>query len=417
MAEPRNIIVVGGSVSGLLTTHNILKNILPTVKAKGDAKYHVYLINPSSKWYNRVASPRVATSTKRMSTEKVMSDIEGGFKQYSADDFTFIEAVATGLNISARTVSYKSNKSVDNEHLSYHALVVATGSKTYYPAFSQSAGSSEVLDAIKTTNEKVESAKDIIIVGGGPTALEFAAEVAEHRNGKPGWFSNVERNVNVTVITSTDRLLTQLRPAISKTAEQKLNALGVEIIYNTRVTDTRQGKNGRTTVVLAKGDTLEADLYVPAYGVEPNSSWLPSSLLDEKNYLKTSSTLRVDAAGSRVYAVGDVASCSRNNIFDILSGVTVLAVNMKRDLLSYNPVLPDQKPKGKDRIFEQDVRETMAVPLGTGGGVGAAFGWRLPSFVVWLFKGRDFFVGKSDMSPVYGKTVKELAWTKEEVVV
>jgi NADH dehydrogenase FAD-containing subunit len=417
MAETRNIVVVGGSAAGLMTTHNIMKNILPALKAKADAKYHVYLINASSKWFYRVASPRVATSTKRMSTEQVMFDIDDGFKQYSADDFTFIEAAATGLNISTRTLSYKSNKALDNETLPYHALVIATGSKTYYPAFSQSSGSPEVLDAIKTTNEKVESAKDIVIVGGGPTALEFAAEVAEHRNGKPGWFSNVERKVNVTIITATDRLLPPLRPAIAKTADQKLKALGVDIIYNSRVVDTREGKNGRTIVVLAKGDTLEADLYVPAYGVEPNSSWLPSSLLNDKNYLQTSNTLRVDAAGSRVYAVGDVASYSRNNIFDILNGLPVLGVNMKRDLLSYNPMLPDDKPKGKDRIFEQDVRESMAVPLGTGGGVGAIFGWRLPNFVIWLLKGRDFLVSMSGPSTVNGAAVKGLAWTKEEAVV
>jgi hypothetical protein len=270
MAEHRNIVVVGGSVGGLQAAHNVLKNILPALKAKADAKYHVYLINPASNWYYRVASPRAAASTKRMSAEKLMFSIEDGFKQYSADDFTFIEASATGLNINARTISYKSRKSLDDEHLSYHALIVATGSRTYYQAFSQSAATQDVFDAIKTTNQKVESAKDIIVVGGGPTAIEFAAEVAEHRNGKPGWFSNAERKVNITLITATDRLLTPLRPAISKTAENKLKALGVDVVYKTRVVDAKEDRSGRTTVTLAKGETLEADLYVPAYGVEPS---------------------------------------------------------------------------------------------------------------------------------------------------
>jgi NADH dehydrogenase FAD-containing subunit len=416
MAEQRNIVVVGGSVSGLNAAHNVLKHILPALKTKANAKYHVYLINPSSAWYFRNASPRVAASTTRMATEKIMFEIKDGFKQYSADDFTFVEASATGLDAVARSISYKNHRTSNVEQLSYHALIVATGSSTYYQAFSQSAGTQEVLDAIKITNDKVQSAKDIIIVGGGPTALEFAAEVAEHRNGKPGWFSNVQRKLNITVITSTDRLLMPLRPAIAKIADQKLRALGVDILYNTKVVDTKES-NGRTTVTLANGETLEADLYVPAYGVEPNSSWLPADLLDDKKYLKTSDTLRVDAAGSRVYAIGDIGSYSRNNAVDIINSLPVLAVNLKRDLLSYNPTLPDEKPKGKDRVFKVDEREMMVVPLGSGGGVGAIMGWQLPNWAAWLIKGRDFLVGMSGLPTVNGNTAKETVWTKDEVVV
>jgi NADH dehydrogenase FAD-containing subunit len=416
MAEQRNIVVVGGSVSGLNAAHNVLKHILPALKAKADAKYHVYLINPSSAWYFRNASPRVAASTTRMATENIMFEIKDGFKQYSTDDFTFIEASATGLDAVARSISYNNHTTSKVEQLSYHALIIATGSSTYYQAFSQSAGTQEVLDAIKITNEKVQSAKDIIIVGGGPTALEFAAEVAEHRNGKPGWFSNVQRKLNITVITSTDRLLMPLRPAIAKIADQKLRALGVDILYNTKVVDAKES-NGRTTVTLANGEILEADLYVPAYGVEPNSSWLPADLLDDKKYLKTSDTLRVDAAGSRVYAIGDIGSYSRNNAIDIINSLPVLAINLKRDLLSYNPMLPDEKPKGKDRVFKVDEREMMVVPLGSGGGVGAIMGWKLPSWAAWLIKGRDFLVGMSGLPTVNGDTAKETAWTKEEVVI
>jgi NADH dehydrogenase FAD-containing subunit len=416
MAEQRNIVVVGGSVSGLNAAHNVLKHILPALKAKADAKYHVYLINPSSAWYFRNASPRVAASTTRMATENIMFEIKDGFKQYSTDDFTFIEASATGLDAVARSISYKIHTTSKVEQLSYHALIIATGSSTYYQAFSQSAGTQEVLDAIKITNEKVQSAKDIIIVGGGPTALEFAAEVAEHRNGKPGWFSNVQRKLNITVITSTDRLLMPLRPAIAKIADQKLRALGVDILYNTKVVDAKES-NGRTTVTLANGEILEADLYVPAYGVEPNSSWLPADLLDDKKYLKTSDTLRVDAAGSRVYAIGDIGSYSRNNAIDIINSLPVLAINLKRDLLSYNPMLPNEKPKGKDRVFKVDEREMMVVPLGSGGGVGAIMGWKLPSWAAWLIKGRDFLVGMSGLPTVNGDTAKETAWTKEEVVI
>ncbi|KAF2026956.1 FAD/NAD(P)-binding domain-containing protein [Setomelanomma holmii] len=415
MAEQCNIVVVGGSSAGLMAAHNFLKFTLPALKARGGATYQVYLINPFPKWYFRVASPRVATSTTRMAAEKVVFEISEGFEQYSKDDFTFIVGTATGLNTNARTVSYKSSKSI--EQLSYHALIVATGSKTFYPAFSQSAGTEETFEAIETTNAKVKSSKDIIIVGGGPTAIEFAAEVAEFRNGKPGWFSNAPRKVNITLLTATDRLLPQLQPRIGKTAEQKLKNLGVDVVYNTRVTDAKEDGRGRTVVTLAKGETLEADLYVPAYGVQPNSSWLPENLLDEKNYLKTSDTLRVDVAGPRVYAVGDIASYSRNNVFDIIQALPVLAVNMKRDLLAYNPMLPLEKPKGKDRVYKIDTRDSMVMPLGSSGGVGVIMDWELPGWAVWLIKGRDYLLGMSGLPTVNGGVVKETKWTTDEAVI
>jgi len=417
MVEQRNIVIVGASFAGLNAAHSFLKFTLPTLKAKADAKYHVYLINPSPNWYFRIASPRTATSTKRMPLEKIIFDIKEAFKKYSMDDFTFVEASVTNLDTPARTVSYKSTKSIQAEQLSYHALVVATGSRTYYQAFSQSEGSQEVIDAIKTTNEKVESAKDIVIVGGGPTAIEFAAEVGEHRNGKPGWFSDVQPKVNITLITADDRLLTSLQPAISKTAAQKLNSLGVDVVYNSRVVDATKDETGRTIITLAKGDKFEADLYVPAYGVLPNSSWLPSELLDEKKYINTDFKMRVEGAGPRVYAFGDVASYSRNNGWDILFALPTLAVNMKRDLLSFNPNEPEAKPKGKDRVYTIDTREGMLVPMGTIGGVGVAFGYRFPNFVVWFIKGRDYLVSMSGKPQVTGESVKETVWTKEEAAI
>ena len=361
----------------------------------------------------------MATSTERMSTDRVLFDLHEGFKQYSKDDFTFIEASATGLEPSARRVLFRSNKGLDDESLSYHALVVATGSKTYFQAFSMSADARSTLDAISSTNDQIKAAKKIVIVGGGPTGVEFAGEVAEHRNGKPGWFSKVQPNVNVTLITSDKQLLPGLRPAIAKTAERKLNALGVKVVYNTRVTDSTQTEDGHTSLTLKNGDKLEADLYVPAYGVQPNSTWLPEQLLNEKGYLVTNnSTLRVDIAGPRVYGFGDIASYSRNNFWDINMALPILATNLKRDLLSFNSLLPEEKPKGQDRLYTPDTKESMIVPIGSGGGVGAIMGWKVPSFFVWMLKGRDFMLGMSGLPTLHGENVKkEVKWTKEEAAI
>lgn len=417
MTEQRNIIILGASAAGLQSSHYLMKHILPSLKQhKKEAKYHVYLINPSTTWWFRPASPRAAASTTRLSAEKLVLDIRPGLAQYSKDDITFIEGTATSLDDAARQVTFVRAGSAKEEALPYHALIVATGSSTYHNAFSMNGDAQITLDSIKLTNEKVRTAKDIVIVGGGPTAVEFAGEVAEFRNGKPGWFSSVSKKTNITLITSASQLLPVLSPSLAKAAETKLAAMGVEVRYNTRVVDT-SASGERTKIHLAKGESLEADLYVPAHGVSPNTSFVPTHLLDEKKYLRTNEkTLRVDVAGPRVYALGDVGSYSRNCFPDILFALPAFVTNLKRDLLAYDAAQPDAKPKGKDREYVRDERAVQLVPLGTTGGVGAIMGWKVPGFAVWLIKGRDYMLGMENNSS--GEAVKkEVVWTKEEAVV
>jgi NADH dehydrogenase FAD-containing subunit len=418
MVEQRNIVVLGGGPSGLLATHYILKHVIPTLKAKHtSAKYHVYNVNPSADFYFRVASPRVATSTTLMAAEKVFGPISGGFEKYSADDFTFIQAFATGLDTDARKVSYQRDGHL-SEELSYHALVVVTGSKTHHPAFSMPTTKEATMDAIKSTNVKAAAAKDIVIVGGGPTGVEVAGELAEFRNGRPGWFSPVQRKVNITLVTATNQLLPTIPLSTAKTAENKLRDLGVEVVYNTRVANTSEMQDGRTKVQLANGKELKADLFIPAYGVLPNSTWLPSKLLNKTNYLITNQeTLRVDIAGPRVYSFGDVSSASRNTVADILDMMPVAMINIKRDLISYNPATPTAPAPGKDRIFTPAAKVSMIAPIGSRGGVGSVMGWSVPSFFVWLLKGRDYMVGLSFQPTLGGDTVKkDFKWTAEEAV-
>lgn len=142
---------------------------------------------------------------------------------------------------------------------------------------------------------------------------------------------------------------------------------------------------------------------------------MPKHLLDAHNrVLTTESTLRVTSeAGPLVYAVGDITSFTMGGIPEIMNEVPVLASNMKRDLLVAHSGDLSAKPKGADRTYVPETRELQVVPVGRGGGVGAAFGWRLPSFFVWLIKGRDYMVGKS-VGRLYGENeVKEVKWQGE----
>ena len=236
MSETRNIIFLGASYAGLGATHYFLKHVYPHLPTSPTIKYQVILINASPKWYLRHASPRAIADTNLMPNEKILIDIEPGFKQYG-DKFKFIVGKATSWDPEKR-VLFISEPAGKETAISYHSLVLATGSKSHSAIWSSYGnGHEEIEAALADANAQVKAAKSIVIAGGGPAGVETAGEVAKYLNGSPGWFQSRPKNpkAQITLITSADKLLPRLRPALAKEAERGLNRLGVEVKYNTKV--------------------------------------------------------------------------------------------------------------------------------------------------------------------------------------
>jgi NADH dehydrogenase FAD-containing subunit len=421
MTETRNIVFLGASYAGISATHYFLKHVYPNLPTSPTVKYKVVLINASPKWYIRHASPRTIASTELLPKEKILLDIEPGFAQYG-DKVQFMVGKATSWDPEKRVVFVVSSESGKEIPVSYHALVLATGSKSASPIWSSYGnGHDEIEAALSEVNAQIKRAKSIVVAGGGPAGVETAGEIAQHLNGTPGWFQKkpAHPKAQITLLTSSAKLLPNLRPAIAKQAERQLNRLGVQVKYNTKVLEastTADSNNNQTTkLTLSNGSELFTDLYLPALGSTPLTSYIPANLLSPTSHLLTNeSTLRVNpSAGPLVYALGDITSFTRGGIPEILSEVPVLASNMKRDLLAAHGGEIGAKPPGKDRIYEPDSRELQIVPVGRGGGVGAIYGWKVPSWAVWLIKARDYMVPGA-VDRVYGKTEeKEVKWAGE----
>lgn len=407
MSETRNIIFLGASYAGLGASHYFLKHIYPQLPQDPKITYKVVLVDPSSKFYHRIPSPRAVVSPELVPADKLLVDIEPGLKQYG-DKVKFVQARATTWDEKARTVTLQSADGVE-QTLPYWALVLATGSRTKSPIYSlQGSTHDEIPEMLRAVHSQIQKAKSIVISGGGPASVETAGELGEALNGGARWFSSwpAETKVKITLITSASKLLPALRQSLSDQAEKYLNRLGVKVQYNTKIYSAKT-QHGKTTLVLHDGEEIETDLYIPGTGVEPMSSYAPDHLKDSKGYIiQNNSTLRVDAAGARVYALGDVGSYSNNGIFAILSAVPVFGTNIKRDLLAMH-ANPKGRPRDNDRLYAPQTKEMQIVPVGRSKGVGAVFGWRVPSLFVWLIKGRDFMVPKAKSN------VDGSSWTKE----
>ncbi|KAI1124589.1 hypothetical protein F5Y10DRAFT_284909 [Nemania abortiva] len=338
-------------------------------------------------------SPRSLVSATLLPADKLFAPIADGFKSYDSSSYTVVHGTAESWDVGGRTVTIKL---ADGEHkrtLPYYALVLATGLRTPSPATSLHGNYTITKATIEDLNKKLASATSVIIAGGGPTGVETAGEVGHFLNGSAGWFSSRPSNpkAKVTVITKADKLLPVLSKPRALTAEAFLNRVGVDVVYNISVVSSATDADGKATVNLSNGEQWTADVYIPAWGTTPNSEYVPADLKDDRGYIKTNgATFRVDAAGPRVYVAGDVGDHSRGGFHNLYSTIPVLASNIMRDLLATAAnEQQDTKPEGPDRLFTSHNSETQAVPIGPWG-VGAVYGWGLPSFLVWLLKGRNY---------------------------
>lgn len=435
-SSQKNILILGASFAGISATHYFLKHVLPALPEAGK-EYHVTLINPSPVWFTRPAAVRSIISEDLMPHSKTFLPIADGFKNYPSTSFTFLEATAIAMSTSERTITVAA-RTGEEQTLPYHALILATGTQTISPILGIKTNTDDLRTAIDSFRSQLPTATTIVIAGGGPAGVESAGEIGEYLNGKAGWFASrpAHAKAKITVVTGGAKLLPALRDSLAKKAETYLNKVGVDVVYNTRVERTEPaeaGQNvgsvidksgGKTMVFLSTGETLEADIYIPATGVLPNTSFVPKELLTEKGYVETNaSTLRVDAAGARVYAIGDVGSYTRGGVLDIYDAVPVLLTNVKRDLMwdakqsqpheassEVNEKAAPSSPTGQDRPYKANLKETQLVPVGRSKGVGAVFGWKLPSFMVWAIKGRDYFVAQAPPVQLGTKWNKESKW-------
>ncbi|KAI4170903.1 MAG: hypothetical protein LQ343_004667 [Gyalolechia ehrenbergii] len=386
------IVVIGAGYAGLGTAHYLLKHTIPAlVNASNDStKYKLTLISAATHFYHKVGAPRFLASADLIPLSKAFLPIAHGFKQYDSDHFELVIGEAQSLNETEMTVvvsdTYGSSKP---RTVAYSTLVLATGSSSESPLWSIPGSHEKTIAALKNMQSTLPNAKTILIAGGGPAGTETAGELG-----------TLFPQADITLLSGADRLLTRLRPVIGAAADSQVSALGVKTIHNLRVVGSKPSAGSQTTVELSDGTSRTVDVYINATGIRPNSGFLPKNWLTERGYVITRDNTSLRGPIDGVYAVGDVAGYSLGGALDIFDAVRPLCSTIFVDLAGPNA------GNHKAQAFKQSVTETQVVPIGPKGGVGSVYGWRVPSFFVWLIKSRDFMVGMAPETVTGGKFVK-----------
>jgi NADH dehydrogenase len=152
---------------------------------------------------------------------------------------------------------------------------------------------------------------DIVIIGGGATGVELAAELREASGAYAVYgFSRlqVQRDVRITLLEGAPRILAPLPERVSGAALRLLDQRAIKVVTDCRVTSIEKDK-----VLDNKGNTYPADLCVWAAGIRApeflGSLGLPTN---KGGALEVDGHLRVKGI-EHVYALGDCAACVDGN--------------------------------------------------------------------------------------------------------
>ncbi|KAG0494439.1 hypothetical protein HPP92_005433 [Vanilla planifolia] len=184
----------------------------------------------------------------------------------------------------------------------YDYVVIATGH-----TYSSLRTRRERLQKFQEDNLKIRFADSIMIVGGGPTGVELAAEVAMDYPDK-----------KITLVHSGPRLLQFIGPKAGAKALEWLKSKNVEVLLEQSI-DVDSISVADREVRTSAGGLVLADHHFLCVGKPVGSTWLRDSIVkeyvDRKGRLMVDENLRVGGLPN-IFAIGDITDIPLKEVVD-----------------------------------------------------------------------------------------------------
>ncbi|MBB3219326.1 NAD(P)/FAD-dependent oxidoreductase [Pseudoduganella umbonata] len=307
-------VIVGGGAGGLELACKLGRKLGPGKVALVDSRlYHIW--KPS---LHEVAAGTLDIHAEGLSYQMLAHD----------NGFTFVYGTLEALDAQARTITVGPIETAAGETvlparaIGYGTLVLAVGSTSNYFGVPGAAEHTISLNGTedaerfrltllkllaKAATEKAGEGVDIVIIGGGATGVELAAELREASGVYAAYgFGDLKplRDVRITIIEGAPRILAPLPERVSAAAAGLLAERGVRVLTDTRVTQIDPDK-----VTVLKGDVYPSDIVVWAAGIKAPDLLKNLGLPTVKGgQLDVTGELAVKGF-SDIYALGDCALC------------------------------------------------------------------------------------------------------------
>ncbi len=289
--------------------------------------------------------------------------------------------------------------------LGYDTLVVAGGSQYSYfghddwrsraPELKSLAGAVDIRNRILSAFEAAEVEQDderrrswltFVVVGGGPTGVEMAGQIAElARDSLRRDFRSVDtRTARVLLVETADRILTSFPPSLSQKAERALEQLGVTPLVGHTVVDVDPA-----SVKIRSGsgeiEDIAADTVIWAAGVaaSPLAATLAAAAgaqVDRAGRLPVTPDLTVPGH-PEVFAIGDMVQVVQSDgTIALLPGLAPVAMQEGR----YAARVIRNRLRGRaTRPFKYVDKGNLAT-IGRSKAVADIKGIHISGFAAWL---------------------------------
>ncbi len=257
---------------------------------------------------------------------------EGLSYQMLAHDngFTYVYGAMTALDAGARQLTVAAITTEGGEavlpqrSIQYEALVMAVGSTSNYfgvPGAAEntiSLNATEDAERFRLTLLKLltkaalqkgqggAAGVDVVIIGGGATGVELAAELREASGVYTSYgFGHLDpvRDVRITLLEGAPRILAPLPERVSGAALKLLNERGIKVVTDCRVTAIAEDH------VSVGAQRYPSDIVVWAAGIKAPAFLCALGLpLAKGGQIEVTGELQVKGVPG-VYALGDCALC------------------------------------------------------------------------------------------------------------
>ncbi len=216
------------------------------------------------------------------------------------DPVRTVHGTLSGVDLEARTVAVRADNGKPLGER-YDALVISTGVSNGFWRTPDLQSHTEIGDGLRASHRRLTDAESVIVIGGGAAAISSAAQVATTWPAK-----------RVDLYFPGERALPSYHPRIWDKVQARLSDAGVRLHPGHRAAIPDGFMCDQITSGPVEWSTgqpaASADAVLWAIGrVRPNTDWLPAELLDEKGFVRVTSTLQV-LGHPNVFAVGDVAA-------------------------------------------------------------------------------------------------------------
>jgi NADH dehydrogenase len=399
----QRVVVVGGGFAGLQAVR----------KLRG-AEIDVTLVDRQNFHLFQPLVYQVATGA--LSAAEIAAPLRSVFKRQA--NVRVVLGEVNGFDLDQRQVLLDHlPNGARGERLEYDTLVVAGGSRYSYfghddwmsraPELKSLAGALDIRNRILTAFEAAEVERDeetrrswltFVVVGGGPTGVEMAGQIAElARESLRRDFRQVDtRSARVLLVETADRILTGFSPSLSHKAERALEKLGVTPLVGHTVVDV----GSDSVAIRSERDEVEdvgthTVIWAAGVAASPLAAVLASAIgseVDRAGRLTVTADLTLPGH-PEVFAIGDMVEIAQTDgTILTLPGVAPVAMQEGRYVAR---VIRDRLRGRVTKAFKYVDKGNLAT-IGRSKAVADIKGVRLagfPAWVTWLVVHLFYLIG------------------------